>query len=79
VLDIKQRIITIREVLGIKKQSGFVENLGINRTTLIGYENETSPPSVEFLIRLRKIYKVNFEWLLMEMVLCSYPKRIIRM
>jgi transcriptional regulator with XRE-family HTH domain len=66
VSDIRLKIKAVREFLGIKKQSVFADKLGINRTTLVGYENGTSPPSVDFLIRLRKIYNVNIEWLLME-------------
>jgi SOS-response transcriptional repressor LexA/DNA-binding XRE family transcriptional regulator len=62
--NIQQRIVELRKSLGVKTQSLFAGILDINRTTLIGYENGTSPPSVEFLSKLRKIYNVNVNWLI---------------
>jgi SOS-response transcriptional repressor LexA len=64
VINIQHRLVELRKSLGIKTQSIFAENLNIKRTTLIGYENGTSPPSVEFLTKLREIYNVNVNWLI---------------
>jgi DNA polymerase V len=64
VSDITQRIAKFKAVLGIKKQNAFAEKLDISRTTLIGYEDGSSPPSAAFLIKLCEIFNVNINWLL---------------
>jgi SOS-response transcriptional repressor LexA/DNA-binding XRE family transcriptional regulator len=61
--DIKDRIITVREALGLR-QSKFADILDVKRTTLIGYENGTSPPSTDFLVKLHEKYDVRIDWLL---------------
>jgi phage repressor protein C with HTH and peptisase S24 domain len=42
----------------------FAENLGLKRSTIIGYEEGTSPPSAVFLSKISEIYNVNINWLL---------------
>ncbi|MDR0759686.1 MAG: helix-turn-helix domain-containing protein, partial [Treponema sp.] len=54
----------LRKSLGIEKVSVFAEELGIKRTTIIGYEDGSSPPSAAFLVKIREIYNVNINWLL---------------
>jgi SOS-response transcriptional repressor LexA/DNA-binding XRE family transcriptional regulator len=46
------------------RQSKFADILDVKRTTLIGYENGTSPPSTDFLIKLHEKYDVRIDWLL---------------
>jgi SOS-response transcriptional repressor LexA/DNA-binding XRE family transcriptional regulator len=62
--NIQQRIIELRKSLGIEKVSIFAEELGIKRTTIIGYEDGSSPPSAAFLVKIREIYNININWLL---------------
>ena len=79
VSDIKQRIADFKEVLGIKNQSNFAKKLDISRTTLIGYEDGSSPPSAAFLIKVYEIFNVNLNWLLTgtgEMFLSKTGKEI---
>jgi len=64
VSDVKQRIAEFKKVLGIKNQSDFAKKLDISRTTLIGYEDGSSPPSAAFLIKICEIFNVNINWLL---------------
>jgi SOS-response transcriptional repressor LexA len=62
--NIQQRITELRQSLGIEKVSVFAEKLGIKRTTIIGYEDGSSPPSAAFLAKVREIYNANINWLL---------------
>jgi transcriptional regulator with XRE-family HTH domain len=52
-----------QEILPVN-QTNMAASLNIKRPTLVGYENGLSPPSVDFLIKLRAVYKVNIDWLL---------------
>jgi len=61
--DICQRVVNLREFLGLK-QSAFAIALDIKRPTLAGYEKGTFPPSTDFLIKIREMHNVNIDWLL---------------
>ena len=63
VSDICHRITNLREKLNLK-QIKFASELKIKRPTLAGYEKGDFPPSTEFLLKIRKIYNVNINWLL---------------
>jgi SOS-response transcriptional repressor LexA len=75
--NIQQRIVELRQSLGIERVSVFAQKLDIKRTTIIGYEDGSSPPSAAFLVKLHEIYNVNINWLLLgegEMFLESQEK-----
>jgi transcriptional regulator with XRE-family HTH domain len=78
VTNICQRVINLREYLGLK-QSTFAAKLGIKRPTLAGYEKGTFPPSAEFLLKIREIHNVNIDWVLSgegDMFLSSQEKAL---
>jgi len=61
--DFQHRILDLRKKLGLT-QALFAEKLGVNRTTLIGYEKGTFPPSADCLRSACLNCNVNAEWLL---------------
>jgi len=62
--DFALRIAEFKTVLGIDNQSAFAKDLGISRTTLIGYEDGSVAPSANFLAKICQIYNVNINWFL---------------
>jgi len=61
---IGNRLTEIRNMLGFKSQQAFAEHLGVKRSTLASYENDTYPPSAEFLTILHERDNVNVNWVL---------------
>lgn len=63
-LMIGERLIELREKLGFKHTSAFAEHLGIKRPTLASYENNTYPPSADFLVKVKDKCGVSIDWVL---------------
>jgi len=61
---IGRRLTDFRNMLGFRSQQAFAEHLGVKRSTLASYENETYPPSAEFLTILHDRDHVNINWVL---------------
>ncbi|MGN0438301.1 MAG: helix-turn-helix domain-containing protein [Lachnospiraceae bacterium] len=60
---IGKKIRDLRKSLGLT-QTDLAESIGIARTTLIGYENQTSQPDIETLKRLASFFSVTTDYLL---------------
>ncbi len=61
--DISQRIITLRKSKNLTQQR-LAELVGVTATTISAYENDTSFPSLEVLVRLANIFNISTDELL---------------
>ncbi|MFN4122379.1 MAG: XRE family transcriptional regulator [Flavobacteriales bacterium] len=55
----------LRKIKGLSQEE-VAEKLGLKRTSISGYENGTSEPSVEGLIKFSKLYNISIDSLLCE-------------
>lgn len=54
----------IKNIRGMTSQAQFASGLGITQTKLSRYERNTTPPEIDFLVRLSRQYAVSLDWLL---------------
>ncbi|MDM8215702.1 helix-turn-helix domain-containing protein [Desulfovibrio piger] len=54
----------IKTIRGLASQMQFSSSLGIAQTKLSRYERNTTPPDLDFLVRLSRRYAVSLEWLI---------------
>ena len=55
----------IKIIRGETSQTQFSSSLGITQTKLSRYERNTTPPEIDFLVRLSRQYAVSLDWLLL--------------
>ena len=55
----------IKIIRGETNQTQFASSLGITQTKLSRYERNTTPPEIDFLVRLSRQYAVSLDWLLL--------------
>lgn len=55
----------IKIIRGETSQTQFSSSLGITQTKLSRYERNTTPPEIDFLVRLSRRYAVSLDWLLL--------------
>lgn len=65
----------IKIIRGETSQTQFSSSLGITQTKLSRYERNTTPPEIDFLVRLSRQYAVSLDWLLLGNG-CSEPSRL---
>lgn len=54
----------IKAIRGMTSQMQFSSSLGIAQTKLSRYERNTTPPDLDFLLKLSRQYSVSLEWLI---------------
>lgn len=63
-MSIGKRIEAVRKQAGLPQQA-FADHLGFSRRTLHVWEKDQSPPPVAALIKIREIFDVDPEWVIM--------------
>ena len=61
--DLPLRLKKIRKGLALHQEQ-VAEQIGVTRSTISTYENNTRQPSLEMLVRLARLYRVNTDYLL---------------
>ena len=61
--DLPLRLKKIRKGLALH-QDQVAKQIGVTRSTISTYENNTRQPSLEMLVRLARLYRVNTDYLL---------------